>query len=51
MTEPGRSTYQYFMRALLHNGWKGSCVGRKRVEALHVQKTPVTVNIWEISRQ
>lgn len=51
MAEPGRNTYQYFMSLLMYNGWKGRRVGQRQVDALHVQKVPVTVNIWEVQRQ
>lgn len=48
MAEPGRNTYEFFMKLALGKGWRGRCVSRRKVEALHVQKHPVSVNIWEL---
>lgn len=50
IAEPGRNTYAHFMKLALDRGWRGSCVNKSKVEALHVQKHPVSVNIWELRR-
>lgn len=50
IAEPGRSTYEHFKRALLTRGWRSRCVVRERVEPLHTQDIPVSVNLWELSR-
>ena len=51
IAEPGRGTYEGFKRALLSRGWRSRCIARERVESLHVQKLPVTANLWELSRK
>jgi predicted nicotinamide N-methyase len=50
MAEPGRNTYEAFMGLAIQRGWQGKCVYRERVEALHVQSAPVSVNVWELQR-
>ena len=50
IAEPGRNAYEHFKRALLSRGWKSRCVIRERVEPLHTQDIPVSVNLWELSR-
>lgn len=50
IAEPNRNTYEHFMQLALSMGWRGSCVRKRKVEALHVQKQPVSVNIWELRR-
>ena len=50
MAEPGREAYDDFKRALLSRGWRSSRIAQERVTPLHVQNTPVTVNLWELTR-
>ena len=50
IAEPGRGTYEHFMKLALDRGWRGLCVRKQKVEALHVQKHPVSINIWELRR-
>ena len=51
IAEPGRNAYERFKRALLSRGWNSRCVVRERVEPLHTQDIPVSVNLWELSRK
>lgn len=51
MAEPGRNTYEHFMNTAIAKGWRGRRVHKEPVEALHVQKVPVTINIWELTRE
>ncbi|MDL2267755.1 50S ribosomal protein L11 methyltransferase [Desulfovibrio sp. OttesenSCG-928-G15] len=51
IAEPGRDAYDNFKRALLTGGWHSRCVAVNKVEALHVQDVPVSVKLWELSRQ
>lgn len=51
IAEPGRNAYEHFKRALLSRGWNSRCVVRERVEPLHTQDIPVSVNLWELSRR
>lgn len=50
VAEPGRGAYELFMKLALDRDWRGACVQKRKVEALHVQKHPVSVNIWELRR-
>ncbi len=50
IAEPGRNAYEHFKRVLLSRGWRFRCVARERVEPLHTQDIPVSVNLWELSR-
>lgn len=50
IAEPSRGTYNDFQRALLTKGWRSRCVFQADVEALHDQKVPVPVRLWELRR-
>jgi hypothetical protein len=51
VAEPGRSVYDVFRNALHARGWVGRCVCEQSVEALYAQSVPVTVRVWELTRQ
>lgn len=51
MAEPGRGAYEHFQRALLRRGWRSRRVADEKVESLHVQEVPVSVKLWELTRQ
>lgn len=50
MAEPGRGAYEHFMHGLARRRWLSRPVCRREVDALHVQKVPVNVNLWELRR-
>jgi predicted nicotinamide N-methyase len=50
MAEPGRNTYELFKNTLVSRGWKSRCIAANTVDALHVQPSPVSVRLWELSR-
>jgi predicted nicotinamide N-methyase len=50
MAEPGRGAYDLFRSALAGRGWKSRCIAENSVDALHVQPSPVSVRLWELSR-
>ena len=50
IAEPGRNTYELFKNTLLNRGWKSRCIAANTVDALHVQSSPVSVRLWELSR-
>jgi hypothetical protein len=51
VAEPCRSVYDAFRSALHSRGWMGRCVYIQSVEALYAQSVPVTVRVWELTRQ
>ena len=51
IAEPGRNAYEHFKHTLFSRNWRYSCVTRERVEALHTQNIPVSINLWELSRR
>jgi predicted nicotinamide N-methyase len=50
IAEPGRGAYELFRTALISNGWSSRCIAANTVDALHVQPSPVSVKLWELSR-
>lgn len=50
LAEPGRNAYELFKSTLFSRGWKARCIAANSVDALHVQPTPVSVKLWELSR-
>ncbi|MDO5538135.1 MAG: methyltransferase domain-containing protein [Desulfovibrionaceae bacterium] len=50
VAEPGRSVYEYFLRALPSFGWQGRKVFDEPVDALYAQAVKVRVAIWELER-
>jgi len=50
MAEPGRGAYDLFRSTLTGKGWKSRCIAANTVDALHVQRSPVSVRLWELSR-
>ena len=50
IAEPGRNTYTLFKNTLIKKGWISRCVADNSVEALHTQRLPVSVKLWELSR-
>ena len=51
VAEPCRSVYDVFRGALHSRGWVGRCVHEQCLEALYAQPVPVTVRVWELTRQ
>ena len=51
VAEPNRNVYDSFRRALEHRGWQSRCVLKNAVPPLYVQKSMVSVNLWEIGRK
>ena len=50
VAEPGRSVYALFEQTLAERGWRSTCVAKQQVEPLHVQKSLVSVNLWQLER-
>ena len=50
LAEPGRNVFATFKQTLAERGWKARCIAKDRVEPLHVQKSMVSVNLWELVR-
>ncbi len=50
VAEPGRSVYDFFLRALPGFGWKGKKAYTAKVDALYAQTCRVEVAIWELER-
>jgi predicted nicotinamide N-methyase len=50
IAEPGRNTYELFKNTLVSKGWKSRCIAANTVDPLHVQISPVSVRLWELSR-
>ena len=51
VAEPDRTVYGLFRQSLETRGWSSRRVFQEKVPPLHVQKSLVTVNLWEISRK
>jgi predicted nicotinamide N-methyase len=49
MAEPNRNVYADFRAALLRRGWESTKVSSAWVDPLHVQKSQVSVSLWELS--
>ena len=50
VAEPSRNVYALFSRTLAERGWQSRQIMERAVEALHTQKHPVSVKLWELSR-
>ena len=50
VAEPGRSVYDFFLRALPDFGWTGRKVHAAKTDALYVQTCQAEVAIWELAR-
>ena len=51
VAEPNRTVYDLFRQSLEMRGWSSRRVFQEKVQPLHVQKSLVTVNLWEIARR
>lgn len=51
IAEPNRNVYGMFRHSLESRGWASRRVYQGTVQPLHVQKSLVTVSLWEISRK
>ena len=50
VAEPARNVYTAFQDILARHNWQSRCVVQEQVEPLHVQKSLVSVNLWELTR-
>lgn len=50
VAEPGRSVYSHFREALTARGWQAKAIHSATTNALYEQATPITVQLWELSR-
>ncbi len=50
VAEPNRAVFAFFEEELVKRGWPARRVVEDKVEALHVQKSKVSVNLWELAR-
>ncbi len=51
LAEPNRNVYDDFRSALIKRGWNSIKVYSGLVEPLHVQKSKVSVSLWELSHE
>ncbi|MDL2285526.1 methyltransferase domain-containing protein [Desulfovibrio sp. OttesenSCG-928-F07] len=51
LAEPNRNVYDDFRAALIKRGWSSVKVNTSMVDPLHVQKSKVTVNLWELTHE
>lgn len=50
VAEPGRSVYDFFLRALPDFGWQGRKIFSRPVDAIYAQACKVQVAIWELTQ-
>ena len=51
VAEPARNVYGLFQEMLKSKGWESHCISKQKVAPLHVQKSQVSVNLWELRRK